>query len=178
MKGYVRLFQYGSNMSPSRLNSSCRLRKKARRPKSARLEGWGVRFDLYSTGNECGVANIVEVTGEYVLGIVYQVPARLIYARTGRRSKMDEIEGVQLDGKGNYKRQRIDGITVDGEKVSAVTYVGTSHGKRRFLLRSQQERAVSSAYFSHLLKGAEKFAFSEKYISYLRRQVGALKDQI
>jgi hypothetical protein len=140
------------------------------------LDGWGIRFDLYSKCNGCGVTNIVEASGEYIMGVVYQVPVRLIYAPKGKQSKMDTIEDARPDGTGNYKRQKIGDITVRGQKVSAVTYVGTPHGKRRFLDRPQQDRPVSATYFGYLVSGAKKFRFPDEYISYLRRKAGTLKD--
>jgi hypothetical protein len=48
---YVKLFQYGSNMDPDRLNARERLDGAAIAFGVARLEGWGIRFDLYSTVN-------------------------------------------------------------------------------------------------------------------------------
>jgi len=44
----VRLFQYGSNMDPDRLNSGKRLNEAAEPVGVARLDRWGIRFDLYS----------------------------------------------------------------------------------------------------------------------------------
>jgi len=174
-KGYVGLFQYGSNMSSARLNSPKRLNKRARRPFRARLDAWGIRFDLYSKCNASGVTDIVQVDGEYVMGVVYKVPVRLVYAPTGKRSKMDEIEGTRTDGTGNYQRKRINVVNGRGETIPVVTYIGTEHGTRRFLRRDELDRRVSRTYFSHLLKGAHKFRFADSYISYLQRQAGILK---
>ena len=172
-RGYVALFQYGSNMSRTRLNSPERLHERARRPVGARLDGWGIRFELYSKGNECAVTNIVEASGEYVMGIVYEVPIRLIYAPKGKRSRMDVIEGAQPNGKGNYERNKINVVTAREKKILAATYVGTEAGKIRFL---GGDRRVGRTYFDHLLSGAKEFGFSKKYVSYLRRQAGALKN--
>jgi AIG2-like family len=162
-------------MSSARLNSPKRLDKRARQPFRAQLDGWGIRFDLYSKCNDCGVTNIVQSESEYVMGVVYKVPGRLVCAPRGRLSKMDEIEGVRLDGTGNYERKRINVVNGRGEKISVATYIGTEHGQRRFLRTDELERRVSRTYFSYLLTGANKFRFSENYILYLRRQVGILK---
>jgi hypothetical protein len=43
----VFLFQYGSNMSSTRLNSTDRLDGAARKVGPAKLEGWGIRFELF-----------------------------------------------------------------------------------------------------------------------------------
>ena len=175
-KGYVALFQYGSNMLPARLNSSDRLSGRALLPSSARLGGWGVRFNLYSRCNGCGVTNIVSAKREYVLGVVYQVPVRLIYAPEGRRSRMDKIEGARPNGTGNYERRMVKIITMRGEAILAATYIGTKNGRKRFSDRSQKERRVSREYFSYVLKGARRFGLPTDYVSYLRRQAGPLKD--
>src|SRR5258706_14355730 len=97
---YVKVFQYGSNMNPDRLNNAERLRGEAKNPGIAHLDGWGIRFDLFSTGNRCAVTDMVESSQEFVLGILYDMPARLI-------PRIDEIEGVRPDGTGNYQRQTV-----------------------------------------------------------------------
>src|ERR1700686_518737 len=94
-KGYVRVFQYGSNMNPARLNSPERLNNKAKKPRVARLDGRGIRFDIYSECNGCGVTDIRESASEYVLGVLYDVPVRLVVPVAGGRSRMDEIEGAK-----------------------------------------------------------------------------------
>jgi len=164
------LFQYGSNMDPKRLNSPDRLNSAARDPAVARLQGWGVRFDLYSEGNRCAVTDMIPSAREHVEGVLYRVPYGLVVAPRGQRSRMDIIEGAGLgSGRSNYKRQKIC-VLRDGKKVEARTYVGTVAGRRRFLRQSVEDRRVSADYFEHVLVGARRFHFSERYIAYLRRQ--------
>jgi hypothetical protein len=38
------------------------------------MDHWGIRFDLYSANQECGVTDIVSTAREHVLGILYEVP--------------------------------------------------------------------------------------------------------
>ena len=66
-RGYLKVFQYGSNMNAERLNCPERLNGKARVVGVARLEGYGIRFDLYSQTNKCGVTHIVRAANEHVL---------------------------------------------------------------------------------------------------------------
>jgi hypothetical protein len=170
----ILLFQYGSNMKPGRLNSSKRLAGDARVIGVARMDHWGIRFDLYSANNECGVTDIVSAAREHVLGILYEVPYRSVVAPRGQRSCMDEIEGARRGHLSNYKRQKIL-VRRNGTKVEARTYVGTALGRKRFLRQSNNERRVSKAYFGYLLAGARRFRLPRSYVSYLRRQAGALK---
>jgi hypothetical protein len=172
-RGYVKVFQYGSNMNPARMNCRDRLNKKARIAGVARLDGWGIRFDLYSTTNECGVTDIVDPANEYVLGVLYDVPVRLVVAPAGELSRMDRFEGATLDGTGNYKRIRVT-VHQKSQNITAVTYVGTEGGRRRFTGKRPDEQRVSEDYFGHLENGAEKFKFPSEYRTYLRRQAGQL----
>jgi hypothetical protein len=165
------LFQYGSNMDPDRLNSAERLGGAAEVIGVARLKGWGVRFDLYSETNQCGVTDIIPSAREHVEGVLYRVPYRSVVAPRGQQSQMDKIEGARRGKESSYKRQKIS-VVRNGKKIEARTYLGTVLGRKRFLRRSNHGRQVSEAYFGHVLVGARRFNFSERYILYLRRQTG------
>ena len=91
-------------MEPERLNS--RLNGVARVIGVAKLDHWGIRFDLYSVNNGCGVTDIVPAAREHVLGVLYEVPYRSVVATRGQQSPMDIIEGAGLGRLGNYKRQK------------------------------------------------------------------------
>jgi hypothetical protein len=65
-------------MDPERLNAPERLDGVAIVCGVARLQGWGIRFDLYSINNRCGVTDVVQSAQEYVLGILYEVPMSLV----------------------------------------------------------------------------------------------------
>jgi hypothetical protein len=156
------------------MNSSNRLAGEAHVIGVARLDHRGIRFDLYSTSNECGVTDIVSSAREHVLGVLYKVPYRSVVAPRGQRSHMDEIEGAGRGRLSNYKRQKIL-VRKNGETVEARTYVGTALGRKRFLQQSLDERRVCRAYFKYLLAGARRFKLPRSYVSYLRRQAGVLK---
>lgn len=173
-EGEVFLFQYGSNMDPDRLRG--RLKAGAQELGIARLDGWGILFDIYSKKNRCGATDIVEAP-ENVLGVLYRVRRDLVVAPTGQRSRMDEIEGAGLDEGSNYQRIQID-VQIQGAKVRAYTYVGTEPGRDRYLRRSSAEQLVSRAYFQHLLKGAERFHFPAEYVAYLESKAHTLKEQV
>ncbi len=169
---YIKLFQYGSNMNPARLNSEERLQGAAVVIGMARLWGWGIRFDLYSGGNNrCGVTDMVQRPQEHVDGVLYEVPYRLVVASRGQRSRMDVIEGAGLGRDSNYLQRKVL-VSIKGGTVEARTYVGTAAGRDRFLRCPVEDRRVSRDYFAHVLRGARLFRLSAKYISYLRRQAG------
>lgn len=162
--GRAFLFQYGSNMSPDRLNGPKRLNGQAKVISAARLDGWGIRFDLYSKTNDSAVTDIVPAPGEHVLGVLFELPEKAL-------ATMDKIEGVRADGKGNYQRAKIE-VTVmpSGATATAITYVGTEAGRARFLNGSADRQVVKSAYFEHLLAGGRQFNFASDYLRYLSRQ--------
>jgi gamma-glutamylcyclotransferase (GGCT)/AIG2-like uncharacterized protein YtfP len=166
-RGHVILFQYGSNMSPDRLNGSCRLNGQATPISGAKLDGWGIRFDLYSKTNDSAVTDIVPAPGEHVLGVLFDIPESAL-------AKMDEVEGVRPDGTGNYQRAHVKVTPVpDSAAVAAVTYVSTEAGRKRFAKEPAERKAVKPAYFQHLLDGAQHFNFAADYVAYLRRQAGS-----
>jgi hypothetical protein len=167
------LFQYGSNMSSRRLNEPSRLNGAAISVGSVVLEGWGVRFDLYSERNGCGVADIVPSQDETVYGVLFEVPRELVIAPDGGRSRMDEIEGARAGASGNYARHLVYVLKGD-RNFQAYTYIGTEAGRERFSRMTPEARRVSKEYFEHLLVGAKEFGLPDPYVAYLRRQAGPL----
>lgn len=160
-------------MNPDRLNCPDRLNQKARVVGVARLNGWGIRFDLYSETNGCGVTDIARAVNEHVFGVLYDVPIRLVVAQAGRQSRMDRFEGARPDGTGNYQRIRLS-VTADERQLTAVTYVGTDVGRQRFARKTAAEQQVSERYFGHLESGAQAFRFPREYKAYLTEQAGPL----
>lgn len=163
-RGRVFLFQYGSNMSPARLNSPERLNGQAKAVWAARLDGWGIRFDLYSKTNDSAVTDIVPAPGEHVLGVLFELPERAL-------AIMDRIEGVKVDGTGNYQRTNVEvSVVPSGQTVTAVTYLGMEAGRARFRNGSADLQIVKPTYFEYLLAGARQFNFATDYVRYLHRQ--------
>lgn len=161
-------------MEPERLNSPDRLAGVARVVGVARLNHWGIRFDLYSASNQCGVTDIVHSAREYVLGILFEVPYRFVVGPRGQRSPMDKVEGAGLGRQSSYMRKKIL-VRSNGKTIEARTYVGTVLGRKRFLRRSAEDRRVSQAYFGYLLSGARQFRLPKSYVAYLRRKAGILR---
>jgi hypothetical protein len=121
-------------MNPDRLNARERLNGAAVERGGARLNGWGIRFDLYSITNGCGATDIIQSAPEYVLGILYDVPTRLVIAENQQRSRMDEIEGARPGGNGNYQRLTVN-VDFQGSNIEAITYAGTRRGESGLQLK-------------------------------------------
>jgi hypothetical protein len=121
-------------MNPDRLNARERLNGAAVERGVARLNGWGIRFDLYSITNGCGATDIIQSAPEYVLGILYDVPTRLVIAENQQRSRMDEIERARPDGNGNYQRLTVN-VDFHGSNIEAITYAGTRRGESGLQLK-------------------------------------------
>jgi hypothetical protein len=85
-------------MSPERLNHFDRLNGRAKVLGVARLDGWGVRFDLFSRRNACVLANIVESRGEHVLGVLFFTYYKTLCFRTGsnEQAALDRL-GVPVE---------------------------------------------------------------------------------
>ncbi len=172
--GRILLFQYGSNMNSRRLNSRVRLRGAAKPLGKSILDGWGIRFDVFSKREGCGVTNMVRSRRERVTGVLYTVPYALVVAPRGERSIMDRIEGAGQGIKSNYERRTV-WVRVGRIHHRAETYVGSAAGRARFLEKSREDQRVGRKYFDHLVKGAREFRIPRSYVRYLQRCAGNLK---
>lgn len=161
-------------MDPNRLNSEARLNGAAEFIGVAKLPRWGIRFDLYSINEGCGVTDIVPSKRETVQGVLYRVPYQTVVAPRGERSAMDKIEGAGLGKRSNYKRLRVF-VSRNGKKIEARTYVGTVSGRKRFLKKSDDEHRASNRYFGYVLTGARRYKLPANYVAYLRRQAGHIR---
>jgi hypothetical protein len=68
------VFQYGSNMDRARLNSSDRLDGAAElRGLAETIDGYDLVFNVWSSGQQCAVANLVK--GPHTIyGVLYEIP--------------------------------------------------------------------------------------------------------
>ncbi len=115
------VFQYGSNMSTSRLNSSDRLCGDARPIGIAKtFECYEFDFTVWSKSNNCSAADIVPVKGRNIWGVLYEIPEKLLSCKTCRdRKSLDAIEGEGT----NYLRTEISLISEEGKRLSAITNI-------------------------------------------------------
>jgi hypothetical protein len=170
----VYLFQYGSNMSTKRLNSTNRLEGCAKPIGKARLDGWGIRFDLYSESNDCAVTDIIRSHQEFVWGVLFLVPRELVIARRGERSRMDVVEGAGLGSLSNYRRATIY-VRRGKYLMQAETYLGTSEARRRFEALQPNAQRVSREYFGYVAVGCKSHKLPKSYLAKIKKQAGRLK---
>jgi hypothetical protein len=114
----------------------------------ARLDGYGLRFDLPVGPGERGVANVEPDSAAHVWGAVY-----LLARDDGER--LDRSEGVHV---GLYHRISVDVALDGGERVSAFTYrsVWSSPGRK-----------PSARYLGLMLDGAREHALPAEYVAAL-----------
>lgn len=156
------VFQYGSNILTSRLNSQDRLREDATPIDVARtMDNYDLVFDIWSNSNKCAAADILEDRGRRIWGVVYYIPDKLIERSTaGNRKSLDAIEG---EGS-SYSRVAIDiEYAGTGSRVeSVITYIG----------KSRESGIKTSFNYSRLIIcGLREHNISEDYIEYVKTQV-------
>lgn len=151
------VFQYGSNTSSTRLNSDERLRGDARDLGLVCTETpFELDFDVWSTGNACAAADILEGRGRPIWGVLYEVPDHLIQRETaGERRSLDAIEGWHY-GRRPIRVQRPDGTRVAGEVIT-YTVVNPGRGRR-----------TSIEYVSHIIAGLREHCAPDEYLAYVK----------
>lgn len=147
------VFQYGSNCSTARLNSAERLQGNAIPVGLAEtVDNYELRFDVWSTGNNCAAADIVPEGDGTVLGVLYEVPDELMDRDTAPRGRksFDAIEGNA------YERRSIRVKRQDGTIVDAVTYV---------VCQPARDLRTSLEYVRHIVTGLRENGAGEEYIT-------------
>ena|SRR5437867_2160762 len=158
------IFQYGSNMSAARLNSSDRLRDDAHPIGIAYTkDNYELEFDIWSESNDCAAADIVRCTGRKIWGIVYEIPDWLISRDTaGSRKSLDEIEGEGT----NYSRLPITLCYSDCTpfRGTVQTYIGRDR---------RQGIKTSLKYVRHILLGLKehKNEVPNEYVQYVKDRI-------
>jgi hypothetical protein len=157
------VFQYGSNMSVSRLNGGDRLAGGAKFISIATTaERFELVFSVWSKSNNCAAADLMKSsTGRTVFGVLYEIPDFLLSRDTAKkngRKSLDEIEGEGT----NYVREMIDVVTKEGVAVRALTYV----------VKSRKENLkTSEAYVGHILVGLQEHCMPMEYRQYVRSRI-------
>jgi len=154
------VFQYGSNASSERLNSSCRLGGAACAVGLVFTED---RFDLafthYSRTNECGTADLVPNGSRQIYGVLYEIPEnRLFRSRRNGARTLDEIEGEYCD----YRRTQV--CVIDAapphESRAAITYV---------VKAPSASVKTSAPWVSHIIKGLREHGAPDEYVDYVKK---------
>ncbi len=151
------IFQYGSNVDESRLNNPSRLGGCAR-PKglASTVDKFHLRFNVYSCGQKCGVANLVP-GGRIVYGALYDIPDD----RVCRNKKINGLKTLdEIEGEGStYHRQPIT-VCCDGEEYAATTYLASS---------DDAELKTTRDYADHITRGLRVIGAPQEYIDYVER---------
>ncbi|WP_177419082.1 gamma-glutamylcyclotransferase family protein [endosymbiont of Lamellibrachia barhami] len=156
------VFQYGSNTSATRLNSTTRLNGDATVIGSAFTQDkYELDFNVWSSTNQCAAADIVPDGSTQIWGVLYEIPEGLIYRHlSGKRRSLDAIEG---EG-GNYQRTYIQVITSTNESnlLNAITYV---------VRKKKQKLKTSLAYASEIINGLKSHNVPRSYLEYVNTRI-------
>jgi len=156
------VFQYGSNTSVERLNSSHRLNGAAKVIAPAyTVDNYELDFTVWSESNSCAAADIVPEGSTRIWGVIYEIPDELIYRDlSGSKKSLDAIEG---EG-GNYKRTEIQVISNDDDNstISILTYV---------VRKRKKNLLTSAAYASEIIKGLKSHDIPIEYLGYVYKRI-------
>jgi hypothetical protein len=153
------VFQYGSNLSSARLNSSTRLCGDARLVgKAITRENYEFEFDIWSKADGGrAAADIIAGSGRKIWGVIYEIPEHLIRRETlGTRKSLDAIEGEGA----NYERIIIKLDWPDGRPVeeSVITYTGLA---RKTGIQTTWD------YAQHIITGLAEHDMPPEYRKYV-----------
>lgn len=171
------LFQYGSNMSATRLLVAVK-KHRAYAPKDTalvveflgrgRVPGRRLVVDLYSAGQDSLVCNVIEGDqGDEVWGALYRLSKELVTRSDGRRSVLDRIEGYRTErDRENYRPERVD-VECGDVPVNAITYVGSDLARERCRL-NHADASLNAAYAMDVLDGAQMINLPDDYMEFLK----------
>jgi hypothetical protein len=149
-------FAYGSNMDLEDLRNWCCENNYAHlnltNRKAAKLAGYKLDFNYFSSGRKCGAANIMPAPGESVYGILCKLS----------KSDLDTIrikEGYPLF----YNEIFVSVETFDGTKIQNVLTYKVVKGREK----SEYQPPLQS-YVGLIIKNAVDFGFPQEYITYLK----------
>jgi hypothetical protein len=155
------VFQYGSNTSFHRLNSSERLNGAAKIVTPAyTVEYFELDFTVWSNHNKCAAADIVPNGITRIWGVIYEIPDTLIYRElSGSNRSLDSIEGEGT----NYQRTNINVISKFDTKITSVlTYV----------VRERKNGLITSVeYASEIINGLKSHDIPREYLAYVYERI-------
>ncbi len=119
------------------------------------IDGYDLVFNVWSLGQQCAVANLVEGT-HAIYGALYEIPDyRVLRALKHGLKTLDEIEG---EGQ-TYARASV-GVIFGGKRVEALTYLGKPP--------SFKDCQTTSKYAHHIIKGLEELDAPAPYVDYVK----------
>ena len=154
------VFQYGSNLSTTRLNGPDRLNGGARVLGVAQtVERFHLDFTVWSHHNNCAAADLLaDVTGRSIYGVVYEILDSLVF---GYHDHMT-LDRIEHEGT-SYRRQQIAVRVKGAEKPIFVWTYRVIHP--RVGLKTELD------YVRHLLIGMEEHDFPSGYQAYVIQRI-------
>lgn len=116
--------------------------------KPAKLRGYRVVFNVYSSSWRGGIANIVEDPDSTVYGAVYLLDESQL-------EKLDRYEGVPH----LYQRRKVM-VEVGDSSCEAYVYVATN---------PRQKVVPSMEYVALVIKGLKKLGFGDEVVNYVKQ---------
>ena len=142
-------FAYGSNLNCCQLRSRCPSCQFVCR---AVLKDHVLAFTRFSTGRQCGVADVVAKPGHDVWGVVYQIDERDL-------RELDRIEGFRPDRgpeENSYNRREVS-VLREGDinrALTVATYVAT---------KQNDWTPPSQTYLGKIIEEARFWGFPHEY---------------
>lgn len=156
------VFQYGSNMLTSRINSPDRLNGKAKFIEVAYTENdYEFDFTVWSKTNSCAAADIIPNGGRKIWGVLYEIPDYLVNRKTsGKEKSLDAIEGEGT----NYKRTSIRVRHIGGRifEAEVITYVAIDR---------KSDIQTSQKYVEYILDGLKEHNIPNEYRTYIKERI-------
>lgn len=146
-------------MDQARLNSTDRLDGAAKlRGLAETIDGYDLVFNVWSSGQQCAVANLVKGS-RAIYGALYEIPDyRVLRALKQALKTLDEIEG---EGK-TYERTPI-GVMFAGKRTEVLTYLGKQP--------SFTDGGTTRTYAHHIVDGLEALGAPTPYVNYVKSRI-------
>jgi len=155
------IFQYGSNTDTRRLNANDRLNTQARSMGLASTIDPYI-FKLGVPSDRHGCTATIERGGEdCVWGVLYKVPEYLVERDTQTPQRWKSLDQIEAEGR-NTRRVIIRVRRVDGEELSAISYVG---------MRTQEGLITTAQYGTFILQGLKSHGAPVEYIEKVREVI-------
>lgn len=157
------VFQYGSNLSEERLNSTERLNGSATKIGIVYTTiNYELDFNIWSKTNKCAVANLIPCKGRRIWGVLYSIPDDRVF-----RAKCKEgIKSLdKIEGEGNtYQRELIHVAFPNGKKVTdtVITYLG---------INGEMGLKTSMEYVTHIINGLNTNDIPQDYVNYVIERI-------
>ncbi len=155
------IFQYGSNTDTTLLNAEDRLKGQARcMGLAVTVEPYVFKLGVPSEKHGC-TATIERGGSDCVWGVLYEVPDHLIERDDEKPPRWKSLDQIEAEGK-NTRRATIRVRMVNGEEVSAITYVG---------MDTQEGLKTTTEYGAYILRGLKNHEAPGEYVERVREVI-------